>query len=200
MTINTFSSGVNTTFSTELNENFNSSIIRRNSGSLDTTEYSQTGIYGWTDMGYSKTFTCPESSNMLLSFRLQYDAKYASSYVGALRVKIVNNTNGEVGYFSNSSISIQFSSSTGYDNSIGGILSTSYTSYDEYSSIYLVSGAAEYLNNSKAIQSGASYTITIEARSTNAVSSFNTTDVYIKNITPTLYWSFMGDDTVSGWA
>jgi len=84
MTMNTFSSGVNTSFSTELNENFTEvdtkigELIKLENFS-DTTEYTATGITNtWEDLK-SYALSVPQNG-LIMGVNLECDLKGDSEY------------------------------------------------------------------------------------------------------------------------
>lgn len=198
MALNEFSSGINTSLSTELNENFQQSIIRASASSEDTTEYSVSTNSSYSDIGYSKTFTVPDvgDNNILWGFKIVYDRKVNDSLdYAVLRMKVTNNTTGEVFY--------AFNDTTNYTNkaqSLGNFFNnTSYATSTEYvqaNQLITAVGDGVYgLIPFDAAAFGSSYTITFEAKTLTG----NDT-AYMKNITITAYWSFLQDAETEGWA
>lgn len=211
MTLNTFSSGINTNFSNELNENFQQSIIRRSKGSEDTNEYSVLVTGGYVDTGYSKTFTVPNGISILpIALNLKLDSRTDISEGYYVRAKLVNNDTSQELYvykdvtgYSDSTVTnprkILFSGSgTSYGTRevISGLWDTeSYSEVgesDDRESISVVNPSFW------GIKEGTSYTLTIEV-SNQAYNDPNFT-FFIKNITPTLYWQYIGEESIEGWS
>ncbi len=200
--LNTFSAGINTSFSSELNSNAQLSIIRRSASSEDTIEYSATAGTGWTDMGYSKTFTPPSgSNNILVGLKAVFDVKISASTPSALyRIKVTNDSNSEIVY-ATLTTSLNGSSGTNVTSTVG-TSSTTYETKTVYCLLNTLSIDASdtdigSLGSFEATQSGATYTITFQTQRINAT---GTNTAYLKDITLTMYWTFLQDVVTEGWA
>lgn len=211
MSLNTISGGADTSFSTKLNNNFQLSVVRANSGSEDTGEYSGTvGRRGsWTGLGYSKTFTCPAGTNNKIKFiKIVADIKASSGDNIAFLFNLTNNTNSEVVSLVNS-CAVYINGSTYTPIYIStGTTSTTYETKTLYFLPYSFSAATEANTGDdansiasatldSAAVGGETYTLTIYAVNLN---DDETNTAYITNITPTIYWEFVQDAEVSGWA
>ena len=210
MTLKTYVDG-EILYGPDLNDSLDyASSIHRNTSSEDTTEYSVVTTSNWADVGYSKTFTCPENKNIIRGLRLQFDAKTSNTgQITYYRAVLTNNTNGNTITFTNGTFSRSQDGYNAYASVLGaGASTTSYVSQDQYAhAIGITMNVYDYnaygtrfaasTNNFKAIQDGATYTLRITAWNGDYA---QTPTAYIKNITATIYWDKLADDEVSGWA
>ena len=211
MGLDTFTSGINTSFSTELNSNSQKSIVRRSAMTEDTTEYSAAipQVRSFTDVGFSKTFTPPEGANSVLQgLKIVFDSKTNGSGEYVLwRVKITNDTNSAIAYATNQvyecvpdsgnqvgvSALTSRTSGTAYReiSRYGGFIGTETVTGNSYGD---VSGVDNYF---EATRDGATYTVTLQAC---RYAYDDSPTAYAKDITITMYWSFLQDAVTEGWA
>lgn len=206
MALTSFSSGVNTSFSSQLNSNFDKSIIRRNTSSEDTTEYSAALVHSsWTDLGYSKTLTMPESQNLILGFKVVFDVKTSTTNEEVLyRAVLTNDSNSGVIYFYTTTRNVQYSGDSDKESCLTFTNSNTYETKTISAFGIPISISSDY-NDSIASNTGSlaahldgsSYTLTFEAKGNDYT---ETPTGYIDETTVTLFWTYVEDDTVSGWA
>ena len=176
--------------------------LRKNSSSQDVTEYSITTSTTWTTMGYSKTFTVPNSGKAFLhGIKLVFDTKSATGTTQMMRIKITNNTNGAVAYGTTyipsggSRIAVASETTTS-----SYATKTVYARLDEITGVYadsVTTSESSTLIDFEALQGGSSYTVELIAKRGNGGIAELT---YVTNLTSTLFWSYEQADDVSGWA
>ena len=191
MTITSFSSGVNTSFSSELNSNFSLVSKHRSAMVEDTTDYSALCTNNsWVDIGFSKTFTCPDTHHILTGIKIVGDS--TGSTTPLFRIKITNNDTSAYFYVVNKALLYNGNQRQTY-------LFTGGTAYGKLESIngdsangqfYLISDEFSYFIDAS------SYTITIEANNRNP----GTNTQHLKNITLTIYWDYFSPPTTEGWS
>ena len=199
----------------DLNDTFDATFsyfgIQSSSGAEDTAEYSATAdnlSTAWTDLGYSKTFTPPlGTNNMLVGIKLKFDYKSSSGdHALAYKAILTNNTTsatadvtvgvvdiysgeyGKKGVLLSGKTSTSYAEATAYAFLLDFATWDQATAYNEFST-----------SDISALIGGATYTLKFYvAREENG--GTDDVDGYIKDITPTIYWQYLGDNTVSGWA
>lgn len=187
MTLTTFSSGVNTSFSTELNNNFNYALIRGEASVVDTTEYTTTS----TTRVLKKTFTfTPSETVMLVGVKFEGEGKNSNGayecYVG---LEVATNLYSH--YHLNS---------------------TQSTVWNQYGSFYIAGGAAYAPFTQYASALGVSINPSLTSDRTVAASMLISTSFdakfhlytnnssgtsYIKNLKATFYYMPIGTVTAS---
>ena len=199
----------------DLNDTFDATFsyfgIQSSSGAEDTAEYSATAdnlSTAWTDLGYSKTFTPPlGTNNMLVGIKLKFDYKSSSGdHALAYKAILTNNTNAATTDLTHDKVETYNGSKVEKRILLSGKTSTSYAEATTYISFLNLSDedAADRFGESStlstaAIYGGATYTIKFYvAREEDA--GGDDIDGYITDITPTIYWQYLNDNTVTGWA
>jgi len=179
------------------NGNTDNSGIRRNASSEDTTEYSAIGATSYTDIGYSKTFTPPAGVNSCIkAVKVVLDAKYVTQN-GFIRGTLTNDTNSATINLTSAVLTTVNGNDDTYWLSVGDVAYTEATLYAETLGVTGLSGGKSSLTSPKAICGGATYTLTFRAARSG---SSTAADIYIKDITVTIYWEYLHDVVVSGWA
>ena len=157
----------------------------------DTTDYSAlcTGN-SWVDIGFSKTFTCPDTHHMLTGIKIVGES-YGNNFP-LFRIKIVNNDTSAIFYVVNKGLLFDGHNRLTY-------LFNGGTAYGKLESVTGDATNGQYYlltsEFSKFIDAS-SYTFTIEAN--NAASGTYTN--HLKNITLTIYWDYFSPPTTEGWS
>ena len=211
MTLNTYADG-DVLLASQLNNDFKVVSINVNASAKDTTEYSvlATSLNGYgSDLGYSKTFTCPEgANNMIHAVEIEFDHKQDVSTHGmAYFGKLTNDTTGKT---------IRLGTIP-YNNYSGGDTENNYLSIASSNTTYVTTSAicstniptkeAHYnykddsrgMNDMSSMIGGETYTLTMYAgRWENG--GLNDVTAYVTDITVKVYWSYLQDAVVEGWS
>jgi len=211
MTINEFTSGVNTTFSNELNENFKKVSVKQSQSQIYSTEYSTSvGGESWTDLGFSKTFTPPSSDHIIYFLKIDADFKNNNGEDYHVRAILENNNNDKT-VLANK-LGEQRDVTNGGTDSIFPVMlqqerNSSYNTFTNYvglnnfvtkspSNLNTVYGTVAR-NFEVGIQEGP-YTLKFEARTRNYNPSPSET-VFVKNVQATVAWEELIPPEQEGW-
>jgi len=176
----------NILLSADLNETVRAATMRSSASGSDAAEYTTTTNTAWSDLGFSETFTPPTlgARNIVHALRMNANIKVAADRA-FFRLKVVNDTTSRFFYVYR-----------GLTNTVETLLTTASSTYavdDEVGLPTMITTATTIEPSSSMV--GATYTVTIEARTDSASRLIS-----IKDIVLTIHWTAIEDAVTEGWA